>query len=234
MAEIEFKRRGTPLWLVLLVLVIVGVGAWFLFERRPDAPATATPADSTVTATAPAATAAPAPAAAGPTAEFVRFADTGRLPSGDAEQRKYLGDAMRLMAGVLQERAPLAGVQINLLRAIADTLAMPDLKAERVPDLTQLAMFAYGYALNDAKVDSGRLTTHAGQFQPNVPVSKQAAIVNSYLRLSRDVLTGRTPDQLDTIPAPRTSAPVPSGARGEVSPQQPAGANALPTPKSGD
>ena len=36
MAEIEFQRRGTPLWLVLLVVVVAFAAAWFFFmERNP-------------------------------------------------------------------------------------------------------------------------------------------------------------------------------------------------------
>ncbi|GLC27661.1 hypothetical protein [Roseisolibacter agri] len=212
MAEIDFKRRGTPLWLVLLILLVVGGGAaYFLLDRRPPAPV-ATAADSAATA-APTTPGAPATAAAptttgGPTAAFVRFADTRRLPTDDgATQRAYLGEALRLMSGVLQEKAPAKGVQINLLQAIADTLAMTETKAERVPDLVQLGFFAYAYALKDSKVDDGRLTTAAGQLQPNVSLGKQAQQVNGYLRLSRDILTGTTPKAADTVRAPRTSAP---------------------------
>ena len=214
MAEIEFKRRGTPLWLVLLILLVVGgAAAYFLIDRRPPAPVTATTADSAATA-APAPGGAPAaaaePAATGPTAAFVRFADTRRLPTDEgATQRAFLGEALRLMSGVLQEKAPAKGVQITLLQAVADTLAMPETKAERVPDLVQLAFFAYAYALNDSKVDDGRLTTAAGQLQPNVALGRQAQQVNGYLRLSRDLLSGRTPKGADTVKAPRTSAPPP-------------------------
>lgn len=214
MAEIEFKRRGTPLWLVLLILLVVGgAAAYFLIDRRPPAPVTATTADSAATAAtapggAPAAAAAPAPT--GPTSAFVRFADTRRLPTDEgATQRAFLGEALRLMSAVLQEKAPAKGVQITLLQAVADTLAMPETKAERVPDLVQLAFFAYAYALNDSKVDDGRLTTAAGQLQPNIALGKQAQQVNSYLRLSRDVLTGATSKGADTVKAPRTSAPPP-------------------------
>lgn len=214
MAEIEFKRRGTPLWLVLLVLLVVGGGAaYFLIDRRPDTPATPAVADSAAATAAPSAaapaTAAPA-APAGPSAAFVRFADTRRLPTEDGStQRAYLGEAMRLMSGVLQEKAPQKGVQITLLQAIADTLAMADTKADRVPDLVQLGFFAYAYALTDSKVDDGRLATAAGQLQPNVALSKQASLVNGFLRLSRDVLTGATSKGADTVRAPRTSAPPP-------------------------
>jgi hypothetical protein len=222
MAEIEFKRRGTPLWLVLLVLLVVGGGAaYFLLDRRPDTPAAGTAADSAAATAAPATGAAPAtagPAApSGPTAEFVRFADTGRLPTAEgAPQRTYLSQAMRLMSGVLRDKAPDKGVQITLLQAISDTLAMPDTKAERVADLVQLGFFAYAYALNDAKVDDGKLTTAAGQLQPNVAIGRQATLVNDYLRLSRAILTGATPDAADTVKAPRTSAPPPKGKTGEA------------------
>lgn len=215
MAEIDFKRRGTPLWLVLLILLVVGGGAaYFLLDRRPPAPVAATPADSAATTAGTTPGGAPASAApaavAGPTEAFVRFADTRRLPTEDgATQRAYLGEALRLMSGVLQEKAPVKGVQINLLQAIADTLSMADTKAERVPDLVQLAFFAYAYALKDSKVDDGRLATAAGQLQPNVALSRQAQQVNGYLRLSRDLLSGTTPKGADTVKAPRTSAPPP-------------------------
>jgi hypothetical protein len=227
MAEIEFQRRGTPLWLVLLVLAVLGAVAWFFVRERPPEPATQTAADSAAAAVAPgtqaAAPAAPA-APAGPSAQFVQFADAGGLPSTEAEQRSYLSRAMRLMADVLQEKAPGKGVQMNLLRAVADTLAMPATKAERAADLTQLGFFAYAYALNDAKVDQGKLSTAAGQLQPNVALGRQKAIVDGYLRLSRDILTGATSKGADTIPAPRTSAP-PAGT---------AGARPPATPRSGD
>jgi hypothetical protein len=220
MAEIEFKRRGTPLWLVLLVLLVVGGGAaYFLLDRRPETPASAGAADSTAAtgAAAPsgAPTAAAPTAASGPTADFVRFADTQRLPTEEGgTQRTYLSEAMRLMAGVLRDKAPSKGVQITMLQAIADTLAMPGTKAERVADLVQLGFFAYAYALNDSKVDDGKLTTAAGQLQPNVAIGRQATLVNGYLRLSRDILTGATPKGADTVKAPRTSAPPPKAKAG--------------------
>ncbi len=213
MAEIDFKRRGTRLWLVLLIRLVVGGGAAYcLLDRGPGA-RVATAADSAATNAAPSTPGAPAAGAAptttsGPTAAFVRFADTRRLPTDDGStQRAYLGEALRLMSGVLQEKAPAKGVQINMLQAIADTLAMTETKAERVPDLVQLAFFAYAYALKDSKVDDGSLTTAAGQLQPNVALGKQAQQVNGYLRLSRDILTGTTPKAADTVRAPRTSAP---------------------------
>ncbi|MGZ8469096.1 MAG: hypothetical protein ACXW61_06440 [Gemmatirosa sp.] len=220
MAEIDFKRRGTPLWLVLLVLLVVGGGAaYFLLDRRPDTPAATAVADSAATTGAPATGAAPAAAApagpSGPTAEFVRFADTQRLPTTDgAAQRTYLAETMRLMSGVLRDKAPAKGVQITMLQAIADTLAMPDTKTERVADLVQLGFFAYAYALNDSKVDDGKLTTAAGQLQPNVAIGRQAPLVNDFLRLSRDLLTGATSKGADTVKAPRTSAPPPKAKSG--------------------
>ena len=227
MAEIEFQRRGTPLWLVLLVLAVLGGGAWLFVRERPAEPVGQTAADSAAPTVAPGAAAArpAAPAApAGPSAQFVRFADAGALPAAESEQRTYLSRAMRLMADVVQERAPSKGVQMSLLRAVADTLAMPATKTERVADLTQLGFFAYAYALNDAKVDEGKLSAAASQLQPNVPVGRQKKIVDGYLRLSRDILKGVTPKVADTIPAPRTSAPPPAGKSG----------NTTPRPQSGD
>ncbi|MDF1501838.1 hypothetical protein [Roseisolibacter sp. H3M3-2] len=226
MAEIEFKRRGTPLWLVLLVLAVLGGAAWFFVRQRPEAPVAQTAADSAAApAGSPAAAAPAAPAPTGPSVNLARFADSASLPGADAEQRRYLSQAMRLMADVLQEKAPTNGVQQSLLRAVADTLAMADTRAERVADLTQLGFFAYAYALNDAKVDDGKLSTAASQMQPNVAVGRQKSIVDGYLRLSRDILRGVASKGADTIPAPRTSTPTPAPTGGDATPA---------TPKSGD
>ena len=192
MAEIEFQRRGTPLWLVLLILLLVGAGAYFAFGRGPDATTTtaaADPARAPVPATAPgAAGTTPPPAATGPSAEFARFVDAGAFPGAAAAQRTYLSDATRKMADVLQERAPSSGVQTVMLRAIADTIAMPDTKSERIADLTQLAMFAFAHALTGAKVDAGRLATAASAVEPAVPLTRQTQQVNDYLKAARDVL----------------------------------------------
>ena len=216
MAEIEFKRRGTPLWLVLLVLLLVGGAAYFFLARRPDVtPAvapTADPAIAGVDTTVPKVeTVAPPTAATGPTVEFARFVDAGGFPASGAQaQRTFLTDATRRMADVLQERAPTAGVQMVLLRAVADTIAMPDTKADRIPDLTQLAMFAFAHALTAAKVDDGRLATAAGTVQLAVPLSEQSRQVNDYFKTARDLLTkganapAATPGALPAPPAPRS------------------------------
>ena len=194
MAEIQFERRGTPLWLVLLILLLVGAGAYFAFGRRPAAPAPAVSADSaqapaTVAATPGAAPAAPA-APSGPSAEFARFVDAGAFPSAATAQRTYLTDATRKMADVLQERAPSAGVQTVMLRAVADTIAMPSTTPARVAELTQLAMFAFAHALTSAKVDDGRLAPAASALQLGVPLTQQTQQVNDYLKVARDVLRG--------------------------------------------
>jgi hypothetical protein len=192
MAEIEFKRRGTPLWLVLLILLLLGAGAYFAFGRRPDAATVATganPAQTAAATPAPGATGATPPAAAGgPSVEFARFVDAGAFPTAAPAQRTYLIDATRKMADVLQERAPSSGVQTVMLRAIADTIAMPDTKPARIADLTQLAMFAFAHALTGAKVDDGRLAPAAGAVQAAVPLTQQTQQVNAYMKAARDLL----------------------------------------------
>jgi hypothetical protein len=192
MAEIEFKRRGTPLWLVLLILLLVGAVAYFAFGRGRDAAtvaATPNPAPTAAATPAPGATGATPPAATGgASAEFARFVDAGAFPAAAAAQRTYLTDATRKMADVLQERAPSSGVQTVMLRAIADTLAMPDTKPARIADLTQLAMFAFAHALTGAKVDDGRLAPAAGAVQPAVPLTAQTRQVNDYMKAARDLL----------------------------------------------
>jgi hypothetical protein len=192
MAEIEFKRRGTPLWLVLLILLLLGAGAYFAFGRRPDAAtvaAGANPAQTAAVTPAPGATGAtPPPAAGGPSVEFARFVDAGAFPTAAPAQRTYLIDATRKMADVLQERAPSSGVQTVMLRAIADTIAMPDTKPARIADLTQLAMFAFAHALTGAKVDDGRLAPAAGAVQAAVPLTQQTQQVNAYMKAARDLL----------------------------------------------
>ena len=210
MAEIQFERRGTPLWLVLLILVLLGAGAYFVFARRPGAPAPAASAESAqAPAGAPAPTAGtPAPAAAGgPSAEFARFVDAGAFPSAAAAQRAYLTDATRKMADVLQERAPASGVQTVMLRAVSDTIAMPNTTPARIAELTQLAMFAFAHALTSSKVDDGRLAPAASAVQPAVPLTEQTQQVNDYLKTARDVLrggAGSAPPAAPAAPAPAT------------------------------
>jgi len=68
MAEIEFQRRGTPVWVVLLALIVLAVAAWFFFlrPRTANAPTAATPEVVPAAPAAPATTTAPASAAPAP------------------------------------------------------------------------------------------------------------------------------------------------------------------------
>lgn len=79
MAEIQFERRGTPLWLVVLVLLVLGAaafGAYRLFgpgsgptpAAQPEAPATGTTVGPAGGATLPAADSSAAGGGAGATA----------------------------------------------------------------------------------------------------------------------------------------------------------------------
>lgn len=215
MADIEFKRRGTPLWLVLLVLVALGAAAYFIFERR-GADTTQQAAASTDTTAAPAATAAPAgpqssaplPPPAGNTgaaAELVRFLGAQPFPAtGAAAQRTHLTQAVRLMSGVAQQHAPGSGVQIVLLNAVADTMAMPDTKAERLTDLTQLAFFAFGHAMGENTPVGRKLTQLASQIQLGTPIGEQVTPVRRYFAEAREVVR----DPQKALQPPPTVAPV--------------------------
>ena len=69
MAEIEFQRRGTPVWMVLLALLVLAAAGWYFFLRpsTANAPTAATPEVAPATPPAPNAPGAattPAPATA--------------------------------------------------------------------------------------------------------------------------------------------------------------------------
>lgn len=187
MAEIDFKRKGTPLWLVLLILMVLGAGGYFLLGRRPE-PAPQAVATDAPTATAAAATPAAAPLA--PTAAFAKFANERRFPPTDAAaQRSFLSDASRQLSTVLQERAPDKGVQIALLRSVADTIAMAETKVERLPDLTQLAFFVFANAFSGNRAGSAPLNSFAARVQPNVAIGRQAQAIQGFVDAVREALT---------------------------------------------
>lgn len=225
MADIEFKRRGTPLWLVLLVLAVLGIAAYFIFERRGADPAqqVGAPADSAAAA-APVAAAAPAgPQGAAPlpppagnsgaAAEFVRFLGAQPFPAtGAAAQRTQLTQAVRHMSGVVQQHAPGSGLQIVLLNAVADTMAMPDTKPERLTDLTQLAFYAFGHAMGENTPVGRKLTQLASQIQLGTPIGEQVPQVRSYFAEARDVV--RDPQRaLQAAPPPTAPPPAPAAPR---------------------
>lgn len=218
MAEIQFERKGTPVWLVVLILAVVATAAYFLLARRPEPAAqTATATDSTTaTAVAPAAPAAPL----GPSAEYVKFATERRFPKDDAAaQRPFLSDVARHLSSVLQERAPTQGVQILLLKSIADTIAMPDTKASRLPDLTQLAFFVFANAYKAGAQGNSSLVDFAGRIQPNVPVGTQARDIQAYLDAARDQLRPGGVKRDSTLPAPPATPAAPAA----TTPPAPAG-----------
>ncbi len=219
MAEIEFKRRGTPLWLVLLILLVVGGGAYAWFAGRGGDPATQTAATPAAGSPAPATpapgasspSAAPAPAA-GPAAELVRFVGTREYPGTDAAaQRAYLVEGVRHLATAATQLAPTSGVQINLLRAVADTLALPETTPRRMTDLTQLAFFAFGHAMGSGSAVGVRLQEEAGQLQPGVAIGQQSKAVRNFFRTAADLV--QNPQ--------RANAPAP-GTPGAAPPTQPA------------
>ena len=66
MAEIQFERRGRPLWMVVLILVVVGGGGYFEWTSCATLQHQHTLAPSNTPVTAPAAAPGAAPAAPRP------------------------------------------------------------------------------------------------------------------------------------------------------------------------
>jgi len=208
MAEIEFERRGTPLWKVVLALLVVAAIVWAILARRgggtpalADSTATAPASDSAAAAAAknvpPAPVTAPA-ATAGPSAQFATWADTSKMPSGGDQQAAYVGGGLQLLAGALQERVPLAGVQVNMIRAMADTLRMPNLKASQYTNATQAAFFAVGYALRQTTA-AQPLNDKATVISLTKPLAQQGPEVRSFFTTAAKVL--RAPIAKDSAPA---------------------------------
>ncbi|AHG91201.1 hypothetical protein J421_3664 [Gemmatirosa kalamazoonensis] len=213
MAEIEFERRGTPLWKVVLALLVVAAIVWAILARRgggtpalADSTAATPATDSAAAAAAknvpPAPVTAPA-AAAGPSAQFATWADTSKMPSGGDQQAAYVGDGLQLLAGALQERVPLAGVQVNMIRAMADTLRMPNLKASQYTNATQAAFFAVGYALRQTTA-AQPLNDKATVISLTKPLAQQGQEVRSFFTTAAKVL--RAPIAKDSAP-PKPVAP---------------------------
>lgn len=209
MAEIEFKRRGTPLWAVVLVLLVIAGALYALFGRGGDpAPATADSTAATPTPAAPGAAAPATPAApTGPLATLSAWVDTAKVGTGAAPVAAYAGTGLRLLADAVQEKAPMAGIQYMMIRAMADTVLMPDTPARKQLDATQAAFFAAQFALRD-KPGAARIETAAQKLQLNVPLAQQRADVENFFKVSRDVL--RDPSKPPAGgPAPGT-APAPA------------------------
>ncbi len=66
MAEIQFERRGRPLWLAVLVVLVVGGGGYYEWTSCATLQHQRTLAPSNTPATAPAAAPGAAPAARSP------------------------------------------------------------------------------------------------------------------------------------------------------------------------
>jgi hypothetical protein len=204
MAEIEFKRRGTPLWAVVLVLLVIAAALYALFGRGKATPATQ-PADTAVAATpnapttpTPGAPAAP-PTAAGPIPAFAAWVDSVKVPaSGDVTA--YVSSGLRLLADALQVRAPMAGAQLLMIRAMADTVAMPGSTPEKRLNATQAAFFATQFAMRD-KPGAARLENAAQRLDLKTPLTKQREDLQKFFETARDVM--RDPNKgLGATPPP--------------------------------
>jgi len=173
MAEIEFKRRGTPLWVVGLALLIVAAIVWALVARRHAA------APGTAAVPAPSPPVTPTAVVAGPTAQFAAWTDSSRMPAAADAQPAHIGDGLQLLSGALAERVPLAGVQVNLIRAMADTLHMPSLKQSQYLNATQAAFFAAAFALRQTSAGTP-LNDKAAALILTKPLSQQTAQVDGF------------------------------------------------------
>jgi hypothetical protein len=187
MAEIEFKRRGTPLWAVLLALIVIALIVWFVLRKPPGAPTAAAPAPAP-TATQPST---PAPAAAPPQTPAERFsAYVDSQPTvPDAATASYVADGLSRLADAMQEKYPASGVQLNLIRAMSDSLRLPGIAPRRQTDMAQAAFFAAGYVIshNDA---AGPVTQAASSVQLEQPLPKQLPAVRKVFRAARDAIKG--------------------------------------------
>jgi hypothetical protein len=216
MAEIEFKRRGTPLWAVVLALAVIGVALWLIFGRGdaagpaatdPAAPGQAAPAPGTPgSPSTPSTGAAPSPpGAAAPTGgavgAFAAFVAEQRTPAG-TEVGPYVGEGLQRLAAALQERYPTAGVQVVLIRAMSDSLRLPGLAPERQTDMAQAAFFAAGFAMGRAG-PGGNVGAAASQIELRRPLARQLPAVRSAFTAARDAL--QTPAGADSTAAARKS-----------------------------
>jgi hypothetical protein len=203
MAEIEFKRRGTPLWAVLLVLLVLALVVWLFLRGRVDDEAIRTPAPAPTptqpTPGAPPTGQSPPAPTASPVAEYSSFV-TGRPAPAPTEIPAYVSDGLRLLAGAIQERHPASGVQTNLLRAMADSLRLPDITPARQTDMAQAAFFAAAYAMGRGGAGD-RVNTAASQVRLQVPLREQMPAVLGVFRAAKSAL-----DSAGTAP-PAGAAP---------------------------
>jgi len=195
MAEIEFKRRGTPVWAVLLVLLVVAGILYGVFARRSSQPAPAV-TDTLTTPTGPAA--APAPSAAtpapavSPVDAYAAWADTAKMPTGATPAAHYVATGLRLLVPALKDRAPMAGVQHLMVAAMADTLDMPNLTEAKQTDVAQAAFFAIGYATRSTPT-GGALDKAATRVQLKTPLASQRPAIEHFFKTAAQVWRGPAP-----------------------------------------
>jgi hypothetical protein len=218
MAEIEFKRRGTPVWAVVLVLLVIAVVLYFVFGRHTGAPATqAADTSSTAPAAAPApgaasgSTGAAATSPAAPAAavtgigRFAAWVDSAKMPSDAASQAEYLGAGLSSLADALKERAPQAGAQYVLVRALADTVRMPNRTPKDQVNSVQAAFFATSYALRDY-TGGQKLGVSASSIQLTKGLGDQKTEIQKFFKSARDVM--RNPGApVPPAPAPAAKTP---------------------------
>lgn len=207
MAEIEFKRRGTPLWVVVLALIVIALVAWFFVRRAaaPAAPATPTPATAPATPATGAAT--PAPAAATPLAAYSAFVDS--LPKRGGDAAVVVSDGLRLLAGALQQQYPNNGVQVNLVRAMADSLRLPGVTPRRQADMAQAAFFATAFAMGRGGAGD-TVNVAAAQVLLDKSLSQQMPAVRRAFEAASRTL--KAPPQPAKPAVPPGAPPVPKSA----------------------
>ncbi|MBV9879407.1 MAG: hypothetical protein JO180_02880 [Gemmatirosa sp.] len=217
MAEIEFKRRGTPLWVVVVALLVVAGLVWALIGRGKGA--APVPADTAATSAAPGAatpvapppvnSAAAAPASAtGPVAKFVAWVDTSKPPTEAAAERAEYASGIRLLADALQERVPMAGAQIVLARAMADSLALPGATQSQAINALQAAFFAVSYAMRGTP-PGARMNDVASNLQLTKSIGAQREDIGKFFVTARNAMydpSQKQPSQNEPA-APPTGAP---------------------------
>ena len=208
MAEIEFKRRGTPVWAVLLVLIVLGAILYGIFGRRAPQTAVA-PADSVTTPTgpaagtpaAPAAPTTPAAPALPPARAFAAWTDSVHVPSAPDAAAGYVADGVRKLGAALRERVPMAGGQHLMVDALADTIAMPSTTETKRTDAMQAAFFAAAYAMRGTPPGEA-LQTAASRLVLQRPITAQAKSVEDVFKAAGRALR----DSLVVAPT-QTKAP---------------------------
>jgi len=217
MAEIEFKRRGTPLWVVVLVLLVIAGVLYALFGRhRTPATADSTSAAAPTTGGSPSVSAAPsgaggqtsagAPASNVPATAVGRlsvWADSAKMPSDAATQRGYIAEGIGRLAGALEEAMPQAGAQYVLVKALADSVRLPNRTPNQVINDLQASFFAAAYPLRDY-TNGQHVNDAASAIQLTRPIGQQRAEIEKYFKAAAAAF--RSPGS-KTAPAPATAAP---------------------------